>query len=299
MDTKKKQNEQQNILPNLILSFIPVLASYILQTVAFFASFALISMIDNGSGSASQDAPSGAFNVMSYLMSSPLYAGIISLTRFTLFLIIFGFWYHTFFCNPTKKDYQRFREKKISSMCTPLYLILYVILGYAMQLFVSAVLMLCSNIFPKAFTSYQDLIDSMAGSGVSFLTILSVALVAPLAEEIIFRGLTLRYAKKAMPLWLAVIFQALLFAIYHGNIIQGAYAFLFGLFFGFLVIKTDSLVPSVLLHAIINLSAYLVPDILLDSNIKAAVIMAAALIIGICSFLVLSKEFRSQETSFV
>lgn len=299
MDTKKKQNEQQNILPNLILSFIPVLASYILQTVAFFASFALITMIDNGSGSASQDAPSGAFDVMSYLMSSPLYAGIISLTRFTLFLIIFGFWYHTLFCNPTKKDYHRFREKKISSMCTPLYLILYIILGYAMQLFVSAVLMLCSNIFPKAFASYQDLIDSMAGSGVSFLTVLSVALVAPLAEEIIFRGLTLRYAKKAMPMWLAVIFQALLFAIYHGNIIQGAYAFLFGLFFGFLVIKTDSLVPSVLLHSIINLSAYLVPDFLLDNNIKAAAIMAAALIIGICSFLVLSKEFRSQETSFV
>jgi membrane protease YdiL (CAAX protease family) len=87
------------------------------------------------------------------------------------------------------------------------------------------------------------------------LAILAVVLLAPIAEELLCRGVILHYAMKATPkFWLANIIQALLFGIIHMNIIQGTYAFFLGLVLGWLRYRYKSLVAPTIMHLVNNLS---------------------------------------------
>ncbi len=88
--------------------------------------------------------------------------------------------------------------------------------------------------------------------------LLSVAIFAPLVEELIFRGLVLSRLRKAMPAWLAVLLQGLVFGFVHGQLVWIVYATLFGLLLGYVRLRADSLKASILLHMGFNLSSFFI-----------------------------------------
>ena len=59
----------------------------------------------------------------------------------------------------------------------------------------------------------------------------------------------------------AVIFGALLFGLYHGNLSQGLYAFLTGLCLELVTVWSGRLAPAVLCHAAANATAAAIPVI--------------------------------------
>lgn len=89
-----------------------------------------------------------------------------------------------------------------------------------------------------------------------------VVIVAPLGEEFIFRRIIIDnlhpYGER-----FAVILSAAMFAAFHTNIFQIPYAFLVGVVFGYIYIKTGKLRYSVILHAIINFSSGFMATLLL------------------------------------
>ena len=149
--------------------------------------------------------------------------------------------------------------------------------GIAFQLFVDSILALIRRAAPKLFTSYDEMIENMTEK--TFLLILTVIILGPIAEEIIFRGLTLHFAKTALPIKPAVLFSALLFAIYHGNIIQGIYAFIAGIIFCQIAVRFRSILPAMFLHIVINASAYFIPDFLFREIVPAVLILIMSCII--------------------
>ena len=87
---------------------------------------------------------------------------------------------------------------------------------------------------------------------------LAVGLLAPLAEEVVFRGAVLRALlrwKEGRP-WLAIAISALLFSAAHMNPAQLPHTFLVGLLLGWMYYRTDSIVPGVVLHWVNNTVAY-------------------------------------------
>lgn len=52
--------------------------------------------------------------------------------------------------------------------------------------------------------------------------------------------------------WIANCIQALLFGIYHLNLIQGIYAFVIGLALGYLCQRYHSVIPGMLAHLVFN-----------------------------------------------
>lgn len=88
--------------------------------------------------------------------------------------------------------------------------------------------------------------------------LLSVAVFAPLVEEMIFRGLVLSRLRKALPAWLAVVVQGLVFGFVHGQLVWIVYATLFGLLLGYVRLRTGSLKASILLHLGFNLSSFFI-----------------------------------------
>jgi sodium transport system permease protein len=78
-----------------------------------------------------------------------------------------------------------------------------------------------------------------------------VALV-PVGEELAFRGFILGGLQHRFTPWKAIVLSAFLFAIYHMNVFQFAPAFLMGVVLGLLAVRSRSIWPGVLLHAVYN-----------------------------------------------
>ena len=87
---------------------------------------------------------------------------------------------------------------------------------------------------------------------------LAISLLAPLAEEIVFRGAALRslLASRLSPL-AAILISALLFAVAHLNPAQMPHAFLVGLLLGWMYWRTGSILPGMVYHWANNSSAYI------------------------------------------
>ncbi len=119
---------------------------------------------------------------------------------------------------------------------------------------------LASLVIPEnIMQSYIDLMEA-AGFGESILPTVAAVLIAPFGEELIFRGVMYHYAGNivsGMPnrraaFYIANSIQALAFGIFHGNLIQGTYAFFIGLALGYLRERFGSIWASILAHMLIN-----------------------------------------------
>ena len=98
---------------------------------------------------------------------------------------------------------------------------------------------------------------------------LVVGLLAPVCEELVFRGAILRALLRwrAAGHWLAIAISALLFALIHVNPAQMPHAFVVGLLLGWLYYRTDSVVPGIVYHWINNSIAYVFYNLYPDPSL--------------------------------
>ena len=84
-----------------------------------------------------------------------------------------------------------------------------------------------------------------------------IAILQPLAEEVVFRGAILRTLLRWKPQqrWLMITLSALLFALAHLNPMQFIHPFLVGLLLGWMYERTGSIIPGVAYHWINNSAA--------------------------------------------
>ena len=86
-----------------------------------------------------------------------------------------------------------------------------------------------------------------------------IALLAPVVEEVVFRGAILRTLLSSMQSkWGAICISAALFALMHANPAQMPHAFLMGWLMGWLYMRTGSIIPAVVFHWANNTVAYLI-----------------------------------------
>ncbi len=104
----------------------------------------------------------------------------------------------------------------------------------------------------EMFPTYVDVADQVIYSQPAWLIFVTVGIVAPLAEEFIFRGLLFCRMKDWMKPWLAIILSGLLFGAYHGNVVQFIYAFFMGMIFAIIYHKTGTLWTTVVAHMTAN-----------------------------------------------
>lgn len=99
--------------------------------------------------------------------------------------------------------------------------------------------------------SVMPVLESVGGSSDTFSMFLYAAILAPVGEELLFRGYVLRslrpYGKR-----FSILGSAILFGLFHGNLLQAPYAVLMGLLFGYVTLEY-SVFWSILLHVYNNL----------------------------------------------
>ena len=108
-----------------------------------------------------------------------------------------------------------------------------------------------TNLLLPIFPDYEE-INSVFEQNQYMLSFISTVVLAPVVEEYIFRHKIRGYLKKICPASIAIIFQALLFGALHTYTIQKIYAFLMGSFFGVVDEKEESVLPSIIMHMMIN-----------------------------------------------
>jgi membrane protease YdiL (CAAX protease family) len=87
------------------------------------------------------------------------------------------------------------------------------------------------------------------------LTVLVVAIVAPLVEELLFRGVMLTALARRIPFPWANAIQAALFATLHLATPIWPFFFVMGLIAGWMVRRSGGLLPAIVLHVLNNGSA--------------------------------------------
>ena len=144
------------------------------------------------------------------------------------------------------------------------------------------------------------------------LNTIFAAILPALVEEFIFRGMLLNTYVQTSRLRASILLSALVFALYHFNLIQGLYAFVLGIIIGLIFVLTDSVLPCMLFHFTFNgisvvkvalLSKYNneVSSLLQTSNAStthmASIITIASIVIGFIISIFLFKAIAKKENS--
>lgn len=123
--------------------------------------------------------------------------------------------------------------------------------------------------------------------------LLFTVLFIPIAEELIFRGQIFTALRKIMPLWPAAFLSSLIFGIYHGNIIQGIYAFCLGLIMAWLAECYQRIFPSCLFHITSNFLSVLITRIKwVQERIPLRIILMIELPFALICFIVSIQMIR-------
>ena len=84
--------------------------------------------------------------------------------------------------------------------------------------------------------------------------IIGLGILVPVAEELIFRGLLYARIRRMLPVWASVLTASVIFALYHGNVIQILFAFPMAIILTLLYEKGKWIGYPILFHMGVNLT---------------------------------------------
>lgn len=111
------------------------------------------------------------------------------------------------------------------------------------------------SVLPEEWLGAYETSSSVLFESGFAVMVLATAVVAPVVEEIIFRGLAYTCMKKGMPSVVAMIFASALFGVAHGQPVWMLYTFVFGMVLVWVFERTKSLYACILLHFGYNVCA--------------------------------------------
>ncbi len=101
------------------------------------------------------------------------------------------------------------------------------------------------------FSAKREILAILRGYGFA-TAVVAAAIVVPIYEEVIFRGIVLGSVEKQVGFVAANIFQSALFALIHFDLRLFAFYFCFGIVTGYFAARSRGLLTGIVLHAINN-----------------------------------------------
>lgn len=237
-------------------SLTPFLLAITIQTIAMMYIMILTMALFSGNGRFDMDA----------LLYDSNYNALIFVVFSISCSVIFSIWAYRscgtdFKFNPRKEAH-------------PLHLIGILLMVPGTQFATSLLISFIVTIFPKWLEDYEALMESAGmDENITLLMLFYTVLCAPVSEELIFRGVTLRIARRAFPFWVANIIQAVLFGAFHMNMLQGCYAAALGLILGYIAEKCGSIYFAIFFHFLYNFWGAVISPLIMVENDALAVIL--------------------------
>lgn len=227
-----------------------------------------------------------------YILEKIMESGIVTVLLLVVTIItavISVIWYYKGYVK-TISDARKAELK--ATLCqgkTFFSLVLTGIACYSLNLCICLVIDLVS---PSSMETFSQMANVSLG-GSTVLALITTILIAPIGEEALLRGVILRRIAKHNKIIVAIIAQAVLFGVYHGNIVQGLYAIPMGLVLGYIACRFDSILPCILVHMVNNVMPSLIrflPESILESDLIFGIILVVVLVISATIVFVLNKD---------
>ena len=119
--------------------------------------------------------------------------------------------------------------------------------------------LLAATGLPEMDTAYQEVSQTLY-SGELWIEFLGIVVIAPLCEELLFRGLIYKRMQEYMTPSVAMVLSALAFGFFHGNMTQMVYAAILGFLMAYVYEKYHNLLAPILFHAVANLFSVIVTE---------------------------------------
>ena len=209
---------------------LAVVGIYLLATVASSIVMAIIAAVSGGAGSLAERMSSGPMSALSYALSMTL----------TIVGVLI---------------YRKLRrgKGKVFRLSMRGFNPLLILWGFVLVLITGIVIEPVLNLFPESFL---DLLNQMGANG--GWSVLMLAVLAPVMEEVLFRGILLESVREKYSSGRAIVVSALMFGVIHIIPQQVVNAFVIGLILGYIYVRTDSLWPVIIIHALNNAMAYVI-----------------------------------------
>ena len=163
------------------------------------------------------------------------------------------------------------------------------LLGIGMLGAFQAIVKLISLVAPDGWMEVQNAHSASILDGNLAVAIIYTVIIAPICEELVFRGLILSSLKDKAPKWAVIIGIAIIFGLIHSFPIGFIYAFSLGIVLGWLFYRTGSLVPCIIVHMLFNASNYL---LFIPKNIGLYIVMAVSIPLIIYSIIDIVRKAR-------
>lgn len=204
----------------------PVIALFVLYFGVVYLSMMIISSSSCGGAGNLDDSMNGYF-------------AIVTSVALVIIIIVEYIFFRNDFVTQSKDNIKK-----------PAYLAALIILGAALSHGLNLLISLFN--INGIFDSYEAVNNEIFAPGIVFV-IIRALILAPIAEELVFRGLVFRRMKEYTSFWPSAIVSAALFGLYHMNLAQGIFAFLFGLVLAAMYDRYQNLLAPILMHFAANL----------------------------------------------
>ncbi len=176
---------------------------------------------------------------------------------------------------------KKFAQEICLRKLQPARIVPIVLMGLSLNVVTGLVL----SFIPEEWMGAYEESSSLVMGGSTVAMVIGTTIMAPIVEEIIFRGLAYTRMKKGMPTAVAVLLSSALFGVAHGQWVWMLYAFAFGLVLVWVFERSKSLLANILLHFSYNGCAMLqllIPEDAPESvwvgiNIAAVVVAAISI----------------------
>ena len=107
---------------------------------------------------------------------------------------------------------------------------------------------------PSVVDDYIEAIDAISLNANAFVIFIIFAIMAPLFEELLMRGVLFRvFERTILPMGFIIVLSGIFFGVFHLNIVQGLFAAIGGILIAYSFYLTDSLWVPIIIHGVNNL----------------------------------------------
>ncbi len=246
------------LLPAVVALLVPVymgMASVFIFFQCVFGSYMLVTPRE-------ERTLTGMLGLLGYageklldytLKLTDVYTALMPIT----WILIFFFWYREMlrkervYQGEGNTGAQDFKIK----LFTPGNLFFLALIALGCQIVIGSGMELIHPYFEKIMQEYNELIQEFM-HGNAIVVFITTVILAPFSEELLFRGVIMKKVQRIAPAFAAILIQAILFSLFHMNIVQSLYTLPAGLALGYVAYKFKSIKASIVLHMIFNALSY-------------------------------------------
>jgi membrane protease YdiL (CAAX protease family) len=150
-----------------------------------------------------------------------------------------------------------------------------------------------NSIWQNMMVTYQQSTEILQGVDL-LLTTLASAILVPIAEELLFRGIITEEIRRVAPDWLTILLGGVIFALVHGNLVQILYLIPLGILLGAAYIWSKSIWVPILMHVVFNFFGSIVSTYVSVNDAAQTVytnVLFVMIPVGIVSAFIMNRLF--------